>query len=166
LSICVCVSRRNAIDFEQLLVRGEQGCLSAPIKAIKDQPLRAMTRLKPQNLHFFPRTRHRSPYEPLLDRAGHTESGGLAQFCDVSCLMVVIYDAGPVRHSPPRNLAVSLGFRSTNLALCGPQWQKTLDGHFLPLWAISRFGSVRLYVSAGSAIYSESPKSSIDPPMP
>jgi hypothetical protein len=56
------------------------------------------------------------PYEPLLDRAGHTESGGLAPVLDLSYLMAVIYDSEPVRHFPPRNLAVSLGFRSTDPA--------------------------------------------------
>jgi hypothetical protein len=46
------------------LLPGERGCISAPSRE-HDPTHRAITRLKPQNLHFFPRTRHRRPFLDL-----------------------------------------------------------------------------------------------------
>jgi hypothetical protein len=43
------------------LLPGERGCVSAPSRE-HDPTHRAITRFKPQNGHFSPRTRHRRPF--------------------------------------------------------------------------------------------------------
>jgi hypothetical protein len=71
--VCVqnCKTRRRN-PFEQLLAHGERRCVSAPrtTENLEEKPLRAITQSKPQNLHFFLRTRHRRPFLYLAPCGG------------------------------------------------------------------------------------------------